>query len=267
MAYISAAEVREIRNELKYRFGNKLKFSVKNDNNSKVNVAIKSGTVDFSDILKGQSHIGINEYHMTQYGSHKAIFDEIFQIIKTAPAKAENGREWFDHSDSMTDYSHTAFYIGLRVGISSDKPYKFTGRAHSKKQTQIVNDNWTTSLNPAEFGFMPLDATDDEQNNIFAHIVKTPEAHEILKKNYAITVTPFSSEIRNLLEANGVDYAVTDATPIEDMTLDGVSLGVHQIVIDSHDLDRVLHIVKEEKSLVSSETMDLPDPEDLIGFR
>jgi hypothetical protein len=61
------------------------------------------------------------------YGKHQPLFEEIEKIIKTAPALAEGGREWFDKSDAMTDYFHTAFYIDLDVG-SYDKPYVYNGK-------------------------------------------------------------------------------------------------------------------------------------------
>jgi hypothetical protein len=50
------------------------------------------------------------------------LFDRINKIIQTAPANAEGGRAWFDKSDSMTDYFHTAFYYDIQVG-KWDRPY------------------------------------------------------------------------------------------------------------------------------------------------
>jgi hypothetical protein len=38
----------------------------------------------------------------------------MFDIIKS--------QDWFDHSDSMVDYFHTAYYFSLSVGDWS-KPY------------------------------------------------------------------------------------------------------------------------------------------------
>jgi hypothetical protein len=48
---------------------------------------------------------------------------KVLKIIKTAPGKAVDGQEWFDDSDIMTDYFHTAFYIDLQIG-TWEKPYE-----------------------------------------------------------------------------------------------------------------------------------------------
>ena len=133
MAYIKTEEVSAIRNELKKRFGHTgLKFGVRKMHHSSVHVTIKAGPVDFSDLYKGHYGSGdhyaqINVYHLDNYGKHQPLFEEILKIIKTAPALAEGGREWFDKSDAMTDYFHTAVYINLNVG-EYDKPYVYNGK-------------------------------------------------------------------------------------------------------------------------------------------
>jgi hypothetical protein len=132
MAYITTAEVKEIRLALKAKFGKKFKFSVtRRDGGLAAQVAIMSGPTDFSDLWTskaqgdyGHGYTNINQYHITEknYGDHVELFNEIHTIIKTAPAKAEGGREYFDHSDSMTDYFHVAYYYDIQVG-KWDKPY------------------------------------------------------------------------------------------------------------------------------------------------
>jgi pyruvate formate-lyase activating enzyme-like uncharacterized protein len=132
MAYIKTAEVKEIRLALKEKFGKKFKFSVtKRDGGLAVQVAIMSGLTDFSNLWAskteddyGYGYTNINHYHITEknYGDNVELFKEIDTIIKTAPAKAEGGREYFDHSDSMTDYFHVAYYYDIQVG-KWDKPY------------------------------------------------------------------------------------------------------------------------------------------------
>lgn len=122
MAYISTEEVREIRNELKAQFP-QFKFSVRKEHHSSVHVTIKSGSVDFGDILRdGNFGTDINQYHLHNYGEHADLFNSIIDVIKTAPGNAEGGKVWFDKSDSMTDYFHTAFYFQLAVG-DWNKPY------------------------------------------------------------------------------------------------------------------------------------------------
>jgi hypothetical protein len=130
MAYISTAEVKEIRIALKAEFGKKFKFSVtKRDSGLAVSVAIMSGTVDMSSLWANKDeddcgYIQVNQFWITtdRYGAHVALFDKINNIIKTAPAKAEGGRAYFDHSDSQSDYFHTAYYYDIQVG-KWDKPY------------------------------------------------------------------------------------------------------------------------------------------------
>lgn len=130
MAYITTEEVREIRNELKEKFGKRgFKFSVRNSNKMEVIVSIKSGKTDFSDLWSdkkegdyGFGYVQINHYHLHNYGEHAELFREIEKVIKTAPAKANGGTEWFDKSDIQSDYFHTAFYFTINVG-SWDNPY------------------------------------------------------------------------------------------------------------------------------------------------
>jgi hypothetical protein len=132
MAYITTAEVKEIRLALKATFGKKFKFSVtQRDGGLAVKVAIMSGPADFSNLWAskteddyGYGYQNINPYHITEknYGDKVELFNEINTIIKTAPAKAEGGREYFDDSDSMTDYFHVAYYYDIQVG-KWDKPY------------------------------------------------------------------------------------------------------------------------------------------------
>ena len=127
MAYIRTNEVKEIRETLKEEFGPELKFGVKKESGGiAVKVTIKKGNVDFSDITRREGDRGyaqVNHYHTYQYGEHAKLFDDIVDVIKTAPGKAEGGREWFDKSDAMVDYFHTAFYINLEVGNYSN-PYE-----------------------------------------------------------------------------------------------------------------------------------------------
>ena len=67
MAYITTAEVREIRNALKEEFGPELKFGVKKQHHSSVTVTIKKGNVDFSDIMRegDRGYAQVNHYTLT----------------------------------------------------------------------------------------------------------------------------------------------------------------------------------------------------------
>jgi hypothetical protein len=140
MAYISTEEVKAVRVALKERFKNKLKFSVTRNNYSSLNVSIVSGEINFFDgsldrkdkhhpeapTYKFDGYEQINEYYPENYGKHKALFSEIVNIMKTAPASIEGGRAWYDKSDAMIDYFDTAYYTHINIG-KWDKPYEFKG--------------------------------------------------------------------------------------------------------------------------------------------
>ena len=137
MAYIKTEEVAQIRKELKEAFP-QLKFGVRKHHHSSVDVTIKAGTVDFSDILDDNGYSQVNQYWLTEdrVGKHVKLFEKIIDIIKTAPAKVPGGRAWFDDSDSMTDYFHTAFYFSVNVG-AWNKPY-VCSKAAKKAPKKVV---------------------------------------------------------------------------------------------------------------------------------
>ena len=121
MSYISTEDVKKIRVALKNEFGKKLKFGVrKSPSHHSVSVTIKSGTVDFSDIMRNNTYeqVQVNHYHLQNYGVHKSLFEKIVEIIKTAPSN-----KWYDNSDAMIDYFDVAFYFDLNVG-DWNNPYK-----------------------------------------------------------------------------------------------------------------------------------------------
>lgn len=128
MAYISAEDVKAIRNELKNTFP-KFKFGVRkmSGGSNGVNVTVKAGPTDFSDCFRGdEGYAQINHYHTHMYGDHQSFFDEVHSIIKTAPARGDGywkNQGWYNNSDAMTDYFDTAYYISMNVG-SWDKPYE-----------------------------------------------------------------------------------------------------------------------------------------------
>ena len=121
MAYIGADSVKAIRVALKAEFP-EIKFSVTLDNHSSVQVSIMESpynlinefTVDDGTINEGYQNI--NHYHTARY-AYKNLYDKIWDIVKSAPYDAGTMDEpWFDKSDIMTDYFHTAYYFTLRVG-------------------------------------------------------------------------------------------------------------------------------------------------------
>jgi hypothetical protein len=134
MAYISATEVKAIREQLKTRFP-EFKFGARKGAGSlSVDVTIKQGPVDFIGNynetidsrpggLRGGSpadrYLQVNQFWFQDHftGRAQAVIAEVLRIIKTAP-----DRKWYDNSDAMTDYFDTAFYIHLSIG-EWNKPY------------------------------------------------------------------------------------------------------------------------------------------------
>ena len=114
MAYISKDEVKNVRELLKKEFP-KFKFSVSGGNSLTLNVSIMSGPEDFSTVLGEWKSTDVNQYHLYQYGKKfEKLFTKMFKVMKS--------QNWFDKSDSMTDYFHTAYYMSLSIG-KWNKPY------------------------------------------------------------------------------------------------------------------------------------------------
>ena len=140
MAYISTEEVKAVRVALKESFKNKIKFSVRREHYSSLNVSIISCEINFFDgsldrkdkynpeapAHKFEGYEQINEYYPENYGKHSELFKKIVEIMKTAPANVKGGRAWYDNSDAMTDYFDTAYYTHLNIG-KWDKPYEYKG--------------------------------------------------------------------------------------------------------------------------------------------
>ena len=127
MAYISKADVAAIRTELKQAFP-RWKFAVRKGSGSlSVDVVIKQGTVSFDENFKdGRRYAQVNQYwidsHWTDAEANMAL-KKINEIMHNAPGRADPSRKFFDHSDAMTDYFHTAFYTHLTIG-EWDKDYE-----------------------------------------------------------------------------------------------------------------------------------------------
>ena len=126
MAYITADDVQAIRTELKAAFP-KWKFSVRKGAGSlSVDVTIKQGTLSFSDnFSNGRRYAQVNQYYIPEHFTdleEAAALSKINEIMHNAPGRANADRKFFDHSDAMTDYFHTAFYTHLSIG-AWDKEY------------------------------------------------------------------------------------------------------------------------------------------------
>lgn len=121
MAYISAEDVKAIRQELKAQFP-KWKFAVRKGSGSlSVDVNILQGTAAF----EGKDYAQVNQYWIKDHWKDEqdqAVLVKINEIMHNAPGRA-GGRVYFDESDAMTDYFHTAFYTHLSIG-QWDKRYE-----------------------------------------------------------------------------------------------------------------------------------------------
>ena len=121
MAYISAEDVKAIRNELKEAFP-KWKFGVRKASGGlSVDVTIKQGTASF----EGKPYAQVNQYWIDSHwtdAEDRMVLKKINDIMHHAPGRA-GGKVYFDHSDAQTDYFHTAFYTHLQIG-SWDTPYQ-----------------------------------------------------------------------------------------------------------------------------------------------
>ena len=113
MAYISAEDVKAIRNELKQAFPN-WKFSVRKGSGSlSVDVTILQGDARFED----NTYIQVNQYWIKDHWKDEydcKVLTQINEIMHNAPGRA-GGKKFYDNSDAMVDYFDTAFYTHLSI--------------------------------------------------------------------------------------------------------------------------------------------------------
>jgi len=129
MAYISAEDVKAIRNELKQEFP-KFKFAVRKGSGSlSVDVVVQKATYEFQDqfekSFQGKRYAQVNQYWIKDHFSdveEREFMLKVNEIMHNAPGRA-GGKVYFDESDAMTDYFHTAFYTHLSIG-QWDKEYE-----------------------------------------------------------------------------------------------------------------------------------------------
>lgn len=115
MAFISQDDKKELAPEIKAvlkKYGMKGSIAIQHHSNLVVNV--RSGPIDF-----GGDAIQVNIHHIgSNYeGEAKDFLSELLAAMK--------GDKWFDKSDIMTDYFHTAYYMDINIG-RWDKPYELT---------------------------------------------------------------------------------------------------------------------------------------------
>ena len=101
----------------------KVKGSISVRHNSTLVVKVTKGEIDFSEyMMRGEyprNYIEVNEYWMDEHYS-----GIVLQFMAEMIA-AMKGADFFDHSDSMTDYFYRSHYVDLNIGTWI-KPYVFT---------------------------------------------------------------------------------------------------------------------------------------------
>jgi hypothetical protein len=69
-----------------------------------------------------EAHLDIaDRIHIFFTPEQAEFLDKVETLIKRAPFDAGVGDLWFDKSDSMTDYFHTAFYIDINITKNLNK--------------------------------------------------------------------------------------------------------------------------------------------------
>lgn len=118
MAYVSKEDKARLAPGIKAvlkKYG--MKGTIAVDNHSTLVVNIKSGKLD---LLGDTDHHQINTYWCAEW-ARKSGKDEIANFYEEL-ISAMKGDQYFDHSDSMTDYFHCSHYIDINAG-KWNKPY------------------------------------------------------------------------------------------------------------------------------------------------
>ena len=141
MAYISATEVKRIREALKMAFPD-FKFSVrKQDGGLSVGVDIVSGPIDLSDDCShGNGYAQLNHFYLGNY-VHTDFYKAIQNIVKNAPE-----RKHYDNSDSQTDYFDCAYYYHIHIG-AWNKPYEI--KMPKRLKGEYVEPDYMSEANNA----------------------------------------------------------------------------------------------------------------------
>lgn len=127
MAYVSQEDKKVIAPIIKKILAeNGLKGSLRVCNHSTLVLNIKSGSMDFiknrntnckkvaeqrgHEFYEAKGNIDVNVYHVDSAFSGKCrkVLNQLIDALK--------GADYFDHSDSMTDYFHCSHYVGINIG-------------------------------------------------------------------------------------------------------------------------------------------------------
>jgi hypothetical protein len=137
----------------------------------------------------------INLFHLDSAfkGQTLAVLEKMVAAIKAAG-------EWFDESDSQTDYFHTAFYIDLQFG-RYDKPCKFVGK---RRPTNAITEE------PANIPFVDVSGSLSDEtigefhaevNAIMSNVIDFPGVPEV--------VTGSTANPETVADEDAVDATIT----------------------------------------------------------
>ena len=132
MAYITQAMKKDLTPEIKAvlkKWGCKGSVSIKH--HSALVVTITEGTIDFigdanEAAQRWADRTGCKASEIkdsVNYGSQHRDGDKASDKMINELIAAMKGHEWYNNSDSMTDYFDVAYYLDIQVG-RWDKPYK-----------------------------------------------------------------------------------------------------------------------------------------------
>jgi hypothetical protein len=123
MAYVSQEDKKNLSPAIKAVLKKyNMKGSIAVRHHSVLVVNIKSGALDILGALP-VSEYGPRDYVQVNEHWIKENYDDATVVAFLTELKAAmRGPEWFDESDSMTDYFHVSHYINMNVG-TYNKPY------------------------------------------------------------------------------------------------------------------------------------------------
>lgn len=129
MAYMNQDQKKELAPAIKAvlkKYGIKGTIAVRHHSTLVVN--IKEGDLDLLSIYnEDRTYAQVNPYWVVRnteddYPVISAFYAELIAAMK--------GSNWFDKSDSMTDYFHVAWYLNINVG-DFQRPYIYRGAAQA----------------------------------------------------------------------------------------------------------------------------------------
>ena len=120
MAYVSQADKKALAPAIKAvlnKYGMKGSISIRN--HSTLCVTVKSGAIDFSEYMRGEAYIDVNEYWIDQHyaGIQRNFLNELLEAMK--------GPNYFNNDDIMTDYFSRSHYTDITIGTAWNKPYTY----------------------------------------------------------------------------------------------------------------------------------------------